>query len=73
MGKLRCEVWTYGWNEIALLPLKLQWCRDNGLDLRYLDNESTDGSLEWAQENGVYVGSVQTNGAFHLTKILGLT
>jgi hypothetical protein len=65
-----CEVWTYGWNEIALLPLKLAWCRRNGLRLCYVDNDSTDGSLEWARASCVHVGSVHTGGSFHLGKIL---
>jgi hypothetical protein len=66
----RCEVWTHGWNEIALLPLKLAWCRKNRLRLCYLDNDSTDGSHEWARANGVHVGNVHTGGSFHLARIL---
>ena len=66
--KLFC--YTYGHNEIDLLPLKLKWCQYHGLTMRYLDNESTDGSKEWAEENGVLIGELDTDGAFDLRMIL---
>jgi hypothetical protein len=62
--------YTYGHNEIQLLPLKLKWCIYHGLTMRYFDNESTDGSREWAIENGVFVEDIITKGAFDLRMIL---
>lgn len=66
--KLFC--YTYGHNEIDLLPLKKKWCDYHGLTMRYFDNESTDGSKEWAEQHDVLVGEINTDGAFDLRLIL---
>ena len=52
------RVITYGYNEIKLLPLKKAWCDHHNITLVYFDNESTDGSKQWAVENGVFAGGV---------------
>jgi hypothetical protein len=64
------RVLTYGYNERELLPLKLAWCEHHGVRLVYFDNESTDGSREWAIENGVFAGDLLTGGAFDIDAII---
>ena len=66
--KLFC--YTYGHNEIDLLPLKKKWCDYHGLTMRYFDNESTDGSKEWAESVNILAGEIESDGAFDLRLIL---
>lgn len=54
------------WNEINYLPLKLQFCKENKLDLYVIDNMSTDGSWEWLQENNIPSHRIDTNESFAL-------
>jgi len=68
MKRIYC--YTYGFNEIEMLPLKKKWCDFHGITMRYFDNESTDGSKEWAIQNGVFVDDIFSNGAFDLRLIL---
>lgn len=67
---MRLFCYTYGHNEIELLPLKLKWCEYHGMTMRYFDNESTDGSKEWAYQAGVLAGEIISDGAFDLRLIL---
>ena len=56
-------------NEIEWLPEKVRYCRDNLLDLYVIDNESTDGTLEYLQRNKIPHHSFSTNGEFPLSKL----
>ena len=60
----------YCFNEIKMLPLKKKWCNYHGIRMVYFDNESTDGSREWAIKNGVFEEDIITDGEFHIVKIL---
>jgi len=64
------RVLTYGYNEIKMLPLKKAWCDHHDLTMVYFDNESTDGSREWAIENNVFAGDIITDGAFDIAHIM---
>lgn len=57
---------THIWNEIDYLPLKVKWCKENGLGIYILDNYSDDGSWEWMQQNGIACERIDTDGTFHL-------
>lgn len=54
------------YNEIDYLPLKLAWCKANGIELYVIDNFSTDGTWEWCQANNIPSHRFDTEGAFHL-------
>lgn len=64
------RVLTYGYNEIKMLPLKKAWCDYHGLQMVYFDNESTDGSKEWAIKNNVFHSDIITDGAFDIVHIM---
>jgi hypothetical protein len=57
------------WNEIDYLPLKLQFCKDNKLDLYVIDNMSNDGSWEWLQENNIPSHRIDTDDSFDLRRL----
>jgi len=57
---------THIWNEIDYLPLKVKWCKENGLDIYILDNMSDDGSWEWLIKNKIPSERIDTAGQFHL-------
>lgn len=58
------------YNEMAYLPMKLEWMRREGLDSLYIiDNMSTDGTWEWAQKNNIPSHRLDTNGAFDLDRL----
>lgn len=57
---------THIWNEIDYLPLKVKWCRENGLGIYILDNYSDDGSWEWMKQNKIACERIDTGGTFHL-------
>lgn len=57
---------THIFNEIDYLPLKVKWCRTNGLGIYVLDNYSTDGSWEWMKKHGIACERINTDGSFHL-------
>jgi len=54
------------YNEIDFLPLKLEWCHRNGLDLYVIDNYSTDGSYGWLKDHNIDCHQIDTDGAFDL-------
>ena len=56
------------WNEIRFLPLKIKWCKLNGIEPYIIDNFSDDGSWEWLQDNNIPSHRFDTDGAFHLSK-----
>ena len=55
-----------------MLPLKKKWCDHHGLKMVYFDNESTDGSREWAIENGVFEADIITNGTFDIVRTMNI-
>jgi len=63
---MKCLYITHIWNEIDYLPLKVKWCRENGLGIYILDNYSDDGSWEWMQKNRIACERIDTDGSFHL-------
>ena len=67
---MKIHVLTYGYNEIKLLPVKKAWCDYHGLKMVYFDNESTDGSKQWAIDNGVFESDIITDGAFDIVTII---
>jgi len=58
---------THIWNEIDYLPLKVKWCKENGLGIYILDNYSDDGSWEWLKQNKIASERINTGGSFHLS------
>jgi hypothetical protein len=64
------RILVYSRNEMKMLPLKKKWCDYHGLKMVYFDNESTDGSREWAIENGVFESDIITNGEFDIIKTM---
>ena len=70
MKKLDIRILVYCRNEIKMLPLKKKWCDYNGLTMVYFDNESTDGSKEWAIENQVFESDIITDGAFDIVETM---
>lgn len=66
------RILTYSRNEIKMLPLKKKWCDYHGLQMVYWDNESTDGSREWAIENDVFEDDIITNGEFDIVKTMNV-
>jgi hypothetical protein len=70
MKKLDIRLLVYSRNEMKMLPLKKKWCDYHGLKMVYFDNESTDGSREWAIEEGVFHEDIITNGEFDIVKTM---
>ena len=64
------RILIYSRNEMKMLPLKKKWCDFHGLTMVYFDNESTDGSREWAIENGVFEEDIISNGEFDIMKTM---
>jgi hypothetical protein len=54
------------YNEIELLPFKIDFIRKNKIDCYVFDNMSTDGSWEWLQRNGVPSDRFDSDGMFDL-------
>jgi len=54
------------YNEISYLPLKYQWCKEQGLDIYVIDNYSNDGTWNWIREQGIPSHRVDTNNSFDL-------
>ena len=52
------------YNEIDYLPLKINWCRANGIQLYVCDNMSTDGTWEMLQREVIDSHQYDTNGMF---------
>jgi hypothetical protein len=46
--------WTFCiYNELELLPFKIDYMKRNGIEFYVFDNMSTDGSWEWLKENKI--------------------
>ena len=48
---MKIEVFTLCWNEMAVLPFALDYWRRYASHVTVYDNGSTDGSVEWLNEN----------------------
>lgn len=57
------------YNEINFLPLKIQWCRSNNIQLYVCDNMSTDGSWELLQKEKIPSHQYDTEGIFSEVKM----
>ena len=57
------------WNEKKYLPYKVQYCKENKLDLYVIDNMSDDGSWEWLEKHNIPSHRIDTQGAFNLPKL----
>ena len=66
------RILIYSHNEIKMLPLKKKWCDYHGLRMIYFDNESTDGSREWAIKENVFEGDIKTNGEFDIIRTMSI-
>lgn len=54
------------YNEIQFLPYKIQWAKDNGLDIYVIDNYSTDSSYEWLKHHNISCHKIDTQDSFDL-------
>lgn len=48
---MKVEVYTFCWNEMAILPFVAPYWRRYATKVTVYDNGSTDGSVEWLQKN----------------------
>jgi len=55
------------YNEMDYLPLKIQWCRSNNIDLYVCDNVSNDGSWEYLKKENIPSHQYDTQGMFSET------
>ena len=51
------------------LPFKVEYCRQNKLDLYVIDHMSNDGSWEWLQENNISSHRFDNGGIFDLPSL----
>ena len=56
------------YNEIKMLPWKMKWAAENGIEIFTFDNYSSDGSTEWLEKNGCDFEMLDTGGMFSLRK-----
>ena len=56
------------YNEIKLLPWKMQWAKANGLQVFTFDNGSTDGSVEWLERHQCDYAMLDTEDMFSLRR-----
>ena len=54
------------WNEMEYLPFKVEYCRQNKLDLYVIDHMSDDGSWEWLQEKNISSHRFDNGGIYDL-------
>jgi hypothetical protein len=60
-------LWTFCiYNEIELLPFKIDYIVKNNIDCYVFDNMSTDGSWEWLQDNKIPSERFDSEGMFNL-------
>ena len=60
-------LWTFCiYNEIELLPFKIDYIVKNNIDCYVFDNMSTDGTWEWLQENKVPSERFDSDNMFNL-------
>tara|TARA_Y100000588_G_scaffold361921_1_gene423171 strand:+ start:1568 stop:2365 length:798 start_codon:yes stop_codon:yes gene_type:complete len=59
------------WNEMEYLPFKVEYCRQNELDLYVIDHMSDDGSWEWLQENDISSHRFDNGGIYDLSSLQG--
>jgi len=60
-------LWTFCvYNEIELLPFKIDYMKKNDIDCYVFDNMSTDGSWQWLQKNRIPSERFDSDGMFNL-------
>ena len=57
------------WNEMEYLPFKVEYCRENKLDLYVIDHMSDDGSWEWLQKNNISSHRFDNGGIYDLSSL----
>ena len=57
------------YNELEWLQKKVDYCKDNGLNLYVIDNMSTDGTYEWLVDNRVCCHRFDTEEIYHLPRL----
>lgn len=60
------------YNEIEMLPFKIDYMNKNNIDYYIFDNISDDGSWEWLQDNKIPSEKFDSNGMFNLSVNLKL-
>ena len=66
-------LWTFCiYNEIELLPYKIDYMHKNNIETFIFDNMSTDGSWEWLQQNNIPSQQFDSNGMFDLVLNMNL-
>lgn len=66
-------LWVFAvYNELELLPFKLDCINKNNMECYAFDNMSTDGSWEWLSQNGVPSEQFDSKGAYNLAQITDL-
>lgn len=53
------------YNESYFAPLQARFLQSENIDAYFIDNESTDDTLEWLKSNNIRHHSLRTNGMFH--------
>lgn len=65
--------WVFAtYNELELLPYKIDYIVKNKMDCFVFDNMSTDGSWEWLRSNGIPSEQFDSKGIFNLVLIMNL-
>ena len=57
------------YNEIKYLPDMVQFWQNQGVEMYYIDNFSSDGTWQWLQEHNIPSHRFSTRGAFDLNKL----
>jgi len=66
-------LWTFcTYNEIELLPYKIDYMAKNNIDTYIFDNMSTDGSWEWLRINNIPSSQFNSDGMFNLVLNMNL-
>ncbi|MGE4568035.1 MAG: hypothetical protein AB7C90_02495 [Bacteroidales bacterium] len=58
------------YNEIHLLPLQHEWCKNQGIQMYVLDNCSNDGTKEYLEKHKIRHRTIDTCDAFDLRPLL---
>lgn len=57
------------YNEMKYLPMMVQYWKNQGVEMYYIDNYSTDGTYQWLKANGIPTHRFSTQGSFDLSAI----
>jgi len=58
------------WNEIDILPYLLKYLKAQGVDVFIFDNDSTDGTWEYLQDNKIKCERLSSGGKFSLVQFI---